>query len=178
MSNIIGFDFSAIADLRESVDVKLTPTKTVTLPLINSRDALKADSLLRKVDLLSSKYMLLMTKIKINEEKMNESKGTEVTDAERSVDLLYKATDSSMQDLEDLTKINDEAIRNTDDILAFIAPYLVGIDVDGVPLIDKLRTVEPRVVNDILMYMLYGAAAQKEEDEEDGVNEAPKTKQE
>lgn len=174
MANIIGYDFSAIADLRESVDCKLTADKTITLPLINSRDALKADSLLRKVDLLSSKYMLLMTKIKLNEDAMNKDNGKEIDNPQQSVDLLYKATNNSLEDLEELSKINDAAMRNTDEILDFIAPYLVGIDVDGVPLIDKLHTVEPRVVNDILMYMLYGAAAREENEDA----EPPKTKQE
>lgn len=177
MAKIVGFDFSAIADLRESVEVKLTPTKTIELPLITARDALKADALLRKVDLLSSKYMLLMTKIKMNEDAMNKDKDKDIDDPAKSVDLLYRATDASLSDLDVMAQINEEAIRNTDEILLFIEPYLQGIDVDGTPLIDKLRTVEPRIVNDILMYMMYGAAA-KQEDDDTGDTESPKPKQE
>lgn len=166
MKDIVGIDFTAVEQYRESVSMKLTPTLTVELPLILGKDSAIADVLLRKADAVSARYALIIARARAMSDAAEKAEVSEVRDTTKDIDLLDKSLVESITELDKIAEINKQAQQVSEEVIKFIAPYLESITIDnGVKFVDRLQTLEPKWAIKILTCMLYGVSALDDEDD-------------
>jgi len=175
--NIVGIDFSALADFRERVQMKLSDTLTVELPLITLRDASQAELLLKQADLLRSKYAIIMAQMQQAEDATQV--GTDIpTTLQNGFGMIDSVVDASMQQMQKLAEAGEQSKALADRVIAFIEPYLAGIKTEsGELFIERLRLIEPRHALSVLECMHYGTAALTANDSNDDKDDSPSKKQ-
>jgi len=158
--SIAGIDFTAIADFREKVSMKLTADNTVDVPLVNLRDAAKAQLLLKEADMLRTRFAVLQaqvaqdvedTQIGTEDVNVNMENGLQMTEA-----IMSRSTER-LQQQQVLHDASDELATR---ILSFVEPYLRGIMITPeLALVDHLKVIEPRHTLQLLECMTWGAFA-------------------
>lgn len=179
--SIAGIDFSAIADFRKSVTVKLSETQTIELPLILARDAGMADLLHREVGAVRVRYASLMVRLEDMQKEaiaaVKEECGEAVTVASGS-EVSDRLAATQIEHLHKLQELTGQAASLHDRVLTFLTPYLKDIKLEtGEPLVKRLATLEAVKTFDILACMFYGEAALQDaepEDTEDAEEESKK----
>lgn len=180
--SIAGIDFSAIADFRKSVKVKLSETQTVELPLILARDAGMADLLHREVGAVRMRYASLMVRLEDMQKEalaaVKEEYGEDVT-VNSGSEVSDRLAATQIEHLQKLQELTTQAASLHDRVLNFLTPYLKNIKLEtGEPLISRLAVLESVKTFDILACMFYGEAAlqdtESEATEEDEEEESKK----
>lgn len=168
MSSIIsGIDLTKVAEYREKVTVTLNEEgDTLTLPLIELRDAQIAELFVAQLDSIKSEWAAitaLYDERALEEQRLKQKaeKSTDLTNEEfiKGIkNIAANAMEAQGEHQELLRKIR----KVTDKIHEFLTPYLEGTNV-----IDILREQDDAVTQKVLFAMLYGKAAFDEDSEED-----------
>lgn len=170
MSKVSGISFENVENFRETVQVPLPDGTLYDLPLITARDASMAQTFLNRHSVLCTQHAILQTRLtqratacaelqkqmEENPDKLDEFTGKEALDA---VEKAMKAIEETNIKMGELVAKSKEL---TDEIHEFIAPY-----VKSTPIIELLKKCADGVTIEVLRLMLWGAAALKDDKEEE-----------
>lgn len=181
MTQVLGFDLSQAADLRERVTIGVAENRTVELPLIKLKDAYLAEIFCNRIDALMAEWatvsasfegrILEYQRLKREADEAAEKNKDETIDPDEFYEGLQVINEAVQNSQKRQTELIRKVREVTEEIQDFLKPYLKDTEVW-----DLLQECDDAATHRVLGAMLHGMDAFKEpEDAESGEDDVKKT---